>query len=353
MVESISVLTITWLFHVICKNKNVYFAIVYSVFAITVGIRGASEGTDTLAYIKMYDFFSNNVDFSVIHYLEFGVRVVIFIASLLYDDYQSFLFLSSCITYLGIGVFVYKNTSRENYWIATFLIVALGFYSFSFNGLRQALCIGVGVNSLQYLSELKFAKALFISILAALFHFSGVVLVVFALISWVIYCLIKKGANYQLLIPSIAVLVMAAMMPIVKILVENIEVFNKFNVYFSDGFYSEQAELGALRYFLLMCYVIVVALLLVKEKTIDYRKIYVALYGEFAVVFTLLQVIFMYIFYRLVCYFDVYMVIGMPMIISRFREATTRWFVLLLLIIGGYVSVIHMVLAKANGVGGL
>lgn len=171
---------------------------------VLAGIRSESVGVDTSAYHRLFYIYSNlsfsdilsGYDLENTMSIELGGRLLIGISSVFVNDPQIFIFLSSIITYVLFGFFVYQNTDERNYWIATSLVVSMGFYFYSLAVLRQALATAIAVQSVFFMKNDRWGKAVIVIGIATLFHTSSLIFLPIIIISKVTF---KYIAMYRLI----------------------------------------------------------------------------------------------------------------------------------------------------------
>lgn len=174
-------LSIVYLFFDKVKNDKVFISISFWSL-ILVAIFRVDTGTDFHSYLKFWeniDLFSTT-EFSY-NYVEFGFRLFISILKL---------FTSSDFIYFALLAIIPLIVFKKAIYILNLNIVISLFFYFSFfyfayllNGIGQSFTISFLLLSIKFTLDKKLKIALFIAILATLFHYSG--LAIFLIIPFV------------------------------------------------------------------------------------------------------------------------------------------------------------------------
>lgn len=134
-------------------------------------------GTDTSSYT--FDF-RNQVNLDYYEFndnVEYGYQILEYFTLNVTHNYFWLLFITSTI-FVYFHLRTIKNIS-VNYTLSIFFFITLGFYTFLFNGLRQALAMSLCFFALPYFLEKKFYQYFFIVILASFFHISSIIMLPF------------------------------------------------------------------------------------------------------------------------------------------------------------------------------
>lgn len=165
------------------EDKRKYFIVMFGLFGVVAGVHAESVGADTLSYHQLFEFYSNrsvtdilfNYNYEDDVNIELGTRILIVMTSVISDSPQIFIFFSSVVSYALYGYFIYHNTNEKNYWIATSLILSMGFYFYSMSILRQLLATAIAIQGVLFLQNQCYVKAIFIVFVASMFHFTALV----------------------------------------------------------------------------------------------------------------------------------------------------------------------------------
>ena len=167
---------VTILFFLSRKNNIILF-IAFSVFLIIVlGLRGENVGVDTEQYYDIFSYISidgypkKDLLFyytnKLVSYLGFEAEVVMLLFSL--------------VTVAPISYVIYKISPYAA--VSYALLLAFGFFSFYFNGMRQGAAISLGFISVYYLIEDKKTKSVLFFLFALLTHSSALILLISILV---------------------------------------------------------------------------------------------------------------------------------------------------------------------------
>lgn len=170
-------LVMFWIyFEKITLNRKAFW-IPFFLLSVFAGIRNRSVGTDTGAYValfeinldpKYYDFNSN---------VEIGYQFFEYILLNLTHNYY-WLFLLTAFFIVYSFLLIIKKYSI-NYFLSVFVYITLGVYTFFFNGLRQGIAIAICFLALPYLINKNFLKYLLFVFFASFFHISAWVMLPF------------------------------------------------------------------------------------------------------------------------------------------------------------------------------
>lgn len=147
------------------------------VLALFAGIRSYHVGTDSGTYTRN---FTSQLDVNYFKFdesVEPGYQLFEYILLGLTDDYFWLFFITGLVV-----AYCYLRIIKKysvNYWLAVFLFITLGAYTFFFNGLRQGLAMAIFALATPYLLEKKLIPYLLICFLASLFHVSALVMIPF------------------------------------------------------------------------------------------------------------------------------------------------------------------------------
>ena len=160
------------------EARRFYF--IASMILICVAGFRYKVGTDYGAYYGHYQEYAKDLVSSILSLDEPGYSLVSWIATKIYDDGATAIFLASAIT-IGLPLIViYKNSTQLVFSIALF--VFLGFWHGSFNGVRQYLAAAILFCGYRCLKEKKLFSYLLVVFLAFLCHRSAIVMVVLYII---------------------------------------------------------------------------------------------------------------------------------------------------------------------------
>lgn len=353
--------TISLLCPMIIKNKKTYFFMIFGMMILISGLRGIDVGTDTAGYhdlfymrkdISLYELFSSTNEAT-----EPGVWLLMQISYILSDNAQMFIFICSLVTYVFLGVFLYKNTDMKYYGIAVFLVFSIGFFMYQMNAMRQALGIAIACNSFNYLMESKYVKASLIVLCASLMHFSMLVMLpIVLLLSYLNKNENRSGLNrIKMLFLSCGILI-AIFGIVFNYLVNNLDLLN-FSLSYQSYFdvrnkRSSEGEAGLYLIGLSLIYCLLILYTnLMEMDTIKKGKVFLeSQLLSFAVVFTVSIMLVMQIFFRFVDTFSIYFCLLVPDFLRNVKPVYLRPLVIVLIVLFGYISIWYILFKGFNGV---
>ncbi len=150
------------------SNAYVYLS-AFFLIAIT-GLRESNVGSDTQHYKIIFDHTRNIRQYGD---LEIGFRFLEVIVHYISDNYTVFFLVCACISILPLCIMVKKYSC--NIPESVFLYVALGYYFYGFNAMRQTLAISLTVCSYFAIVEKKKIKATIFMLIAFSFHYTSLV----------------------------------------------------------------------------------------------------------------------------------------------------------------------------------
>lgn len=162
------------------KENKIFFILTAVILIVVAGLRSRYTGTlDTDVYSAMFEKMCNYTSFksyfsgvykvdSLFVFSEVAFHLFCYLLSKISNNPQLLLLTTSAINILSVLFFIKKNS--ENTEVATIGYVCLGSFSFSMNGMRQALAMSICLLSFELVKKKKFAPFLLTIILATLFH---------------------------------------------------------------------------------------------------------------------------------------------------------------------------------------
>lgn len=159
------------------RNKNKYFVVLVTLIMLGIsGLRHMSVGTDLIAYNRQFIKISYMSSFAEVFTSQknFGYALFnILIIKMFGSNYQIFLFIIAVVSMISLGITIYKYSPSP--YISFLLYMALGFYDFTFSGLKQTLALAFIMLSYKYVCEKKPVKFTFMVALGATFHLSAII----------------------------------------------------------------------------------------------------------------------------------------------------------------------------------
>jgi hypothetical protein len=153
------------------KNRNAIIFILFIQLYLLLALRAPTVGVDTYGYINLFNR-SKLFPFWEFGYSrhEWGYLFLNKILSFV-DSEQVFV---AILAFIPLYIF-FKFISRESKmpWLSIYLFITLGFYTNTFNLLRQVIAISIITISYKYLKENNLKKFCIWVIIASLFHISA------------------------------------------------------------------------------------------------------------------------------------------------------------------------------------
>lgn len=157
------------------RNKNKIFVVVVTLIMLGIsGLRHMSVGTDLIAYYRQFVSISymNSLAEVFTSQKNFGYALLNMVFINIFGvKYQLFLFIIATISMISLGITIYRYSSAP--YISFLLYMALGFYDFTFSGLKQTLALAFVLLSYKYICDRKPIKFTLMVALGATFHLSA------------------------------------------------------------------------------------------------------------------------------------------------------------------------------------
>lgn len=274
------------------------------------GLRGISVGTDTKAYLLLYDN-SKSLSWSELfnQRVEWAYGILTKVCSLIYDDHQFYLLVFSFIIGVGFAYIIYK--SSDDIPLSLFLYVTLRIYSQSMNIMRQSVAIMLIGIAYLFIKEKKWIKSTLIIILATGFHTTAII--GFLLIPLSIIKLTKSRTFILLLIEGCIIVNWNSLIFLF------IRITGKYQHYLSSSYFdgSSGGRIVALIIFSFVC-VGIYEICVNQYQDMEFRKISILLVASFAYVSGTIVRQNAALLERIVMYFLPFILIMIPIIIKNF-----------------------------------
>ncbi len=172
-----ALLSIFFLFGIF-KNKLSYILFGLILFFISI-LRSENVGYDYITYEEAYH------DFAVASWSDlFFVRIrfepgyVLFnkCLTIISSNYLLFKVVTSFINICSVLIFIKRYSVMP--WMSCALFLTLGFYNFELNIMRQSLALSISLFAYPYAENKSLLKFLLCIILATLFHYSAIILLI-------------------------------------------------------------------------------------------------------------------------------------------------------------------------------
>lgn len=157
-------------------NHRLGELITLSLPLIILGMfRGETVGGDLENYIPHFDAIVKiNSVFEIwdVSVKEPGYQILTYIIGKICPEHRAFLSVTSILSLIGPLYLIYKYSPRIT--LSIYLYYALGFYTNTFNNIRQSLALSICFFALPALFDKKFRRFLIIVLLAVTFHYSAI-----------------------------------------------------------------------------------------------------------------------------------------------------------------------------------
>lgn len=158
-----------------CKVKSKIELWIYIIILMIMSaFRGPEVGNDTHEYIRIFEASQQQFFMETSRYEHGFIWINKYLRS--YTDNPQILFIVySVFLYFSIGRFISKYS--RNKWLSVFMLLAYGFFSFTFTAVRQGIALGILLFSFDYIISGKKFKFLILILLASLFHTTSLLFV--------------------------------------------------------------------------------------------------------------------------------------------------------------------------------
>lgn len=239
------------------NRRNKIVVIISSVAIVLVqGLRSPYVGIDlfkpggylpALRMAQYMDFFNGDKLFN----FEIGYSLFTQAFSKLNVSDQFYLFVLAISIIAPIAYIIYKYSKSVG--LSIFIYITLGFFTFSFSGIRQAIAMAITFFSFKYVRERKLSKFLLLILLATTFHFSAIIFI----FAYTLYRIKIKDIHIILMLPFTAF-----------IYIKKVEIFLFFYKFYK-GYLGQIENTGAHTMFLVMIFVFVISCIFENKKTFN------------------------------------------------------------------------------------
>lgn len=288
------------------KLLYLYVNLIPLIFFAT--FRDSNVGTDLVMYIDFFHSLKYSNSFSDTR-MEYGYTILNYISSMLSDSSTCLLYIISCITYVCIFWCFYKCSS--NIVISIIVFIGLYMYCMSFNVMRQYLAVAFICMAYYFLDYEKIIKACLMCLCAALFHKTAIVM--FPLV--IIYPYINNFRKYMIFFICIIISYFLTVLGFENL----IEFLPRYSLQYATSVYSQSRALTASIVLPLVTLVILLFtnFVLYKnryfDKKLGFLNIMLLLYS-----LSWIASFEVYIFYRFVYYFEIFLCLAIPYIVDKF-----------------------------------
>ena len=212
------------------------FVLAFGAMCIMSLFRGIHVGSDTISYVKFYNYVDIFFFFSKVLIetrMEPGFVLYVRVLVRLFHNPQSLIICSSAITMFFVMRFICKYSKAT--WLSIFIFYCL-FSNASMNVMRQFLALSFVLWAFDYIIKKKFIIFSALVLLATTFHFS-------AFIFFIAYPLSKLKVTKKIVVlsvilaPFILIISFIIMSPFLKFMAEGdfLSYYNENNKYYAEG----------------------------------------------------------------------------------------------------------------------
>jgi len=295
------------------KNQyNVWDFILIVILITIAGIR-YGIGTDYTMYSNMY-FHPTQANYDKV---EIGFKWFIQACNFVFGDVVwAFFLLCSALTIIPIYVTIKKYATKPGE--AIFYFVALGFYTLTFNMVRQSIAMAITIFALRYMFEKKAIKYILCVGIASLFHTTAIIMIP---MYWLSKIKLTKKQLY--LLGGILLSLGTLAVPIFNFAITNIPQYAMYEAYaeYSDIESGIGTFLVSGVYIILICFAIAQRKKIVKLNENYYRIINLAVISIFFIALSLKNTLFA----RMIYYLLIPLVLILPEYISAFKEQNRKY----------------------------
>lgn len=305
--------------HINFTNKKIenilYLAIIFGLLMFFSSFRGENIGNDTKEYLSL---FNSLQDVDIKYWLEryeIGYLLLNKFLSIISDNQQIIIIVTSIIILLGYSKYIYKYSNIV--WLSTFLFFTLGYFGGSMNTIRQQIAIVIILKSYSYLREEKLIKFIVFVVLASLFHSISIIFII-------AYPISKLEVNSKVILNGFIVTVLGYLGfdKIFRIIVH----YTKYKYYLDSIYTNGQIRIASI----INAFIIIITLIFTfyvlcmdvknryifnKDKDIKLMTLLLLVSASINIIsfkFNLLD--------RVAQYFSVFMIVYIPNVISKVKD---------------------------------
>lgn len=180
------------------RNEIVVIVCCFGIF-IVQALRAESVGIDLIGYLPGYQIAKDINVFAGERLFNYEVGYILYskVFSILNIPNQGYLGIVALTIITPIAYTWIKNTKMPA--LSAYIYITLGFYTFSFSGLRQSIAMAITFFSFKFIQERSLIKFLLCIALAMLFHNTAIIFV----FAYPLYYLRIKSTYFMVVIPSL------------------------------------------------------------------------------------------------------------------------------------------------------
>ncbi|QUH19066.1 EpsG family protein [Alkaliphilus sp. B6464] len=298
------------------NNLGLNYITAFLILFSFAALRGNGNG-DYFSYLR-YSTYITSLDriFDPNFPMEIGFRIISYAVNILGLHQQAVIVIMNFISLICVYVFIKRYSPDRMLSILLFLPL---YFQFDMHAARTAVAIGITTFSLKYLYEKKLFKFIAIIFLASTFHKTAWILVIMYFIAD------KKVNKYIGIITILGAGLLSSFFSISNIIL-NILTILRLNTFAHRYYIYMQSEVYGYSYKLYdPRLLLVIGIYISAQLIIKHPDKLESLLINFIWVNALLMIMFSehtVFVTRLTCYFNIYTIILVPFIVSKYRSAT-------------------------------
>lgn len=306
------------------KNQNMFFSEMFAIMAslplICVSAIRYNVGTDFKPYWQMY---INNGEKNG-RGVEPGYTLLVHFLRLFSKNPQFFFIVSSIIV---CGLYFYTMyRESESFPISVFLFVTTREYFRQMNGVRQYLAVALILLALPCLKKKKWIKVIILTLLAASFHYSAVVFLMFAVLYQINF------TPMLLLLVSICTFVLSVQAKV--LLLPLINKYTDFGTYFLSSSNFSDSHFEKLTFLSFVFLMLIAAFVLGEKKGKISEEFKLYSNGIFiGLLFYALSASWPTTINRFGWYANIFITLYFPHVLFKMKSQAMRWCIMLFIMV--------------------
>lgn len=306
------------------EKKAAFIFLLFLPLFLLSALRGEEVGGDLEYYIPYFDDACQAESFSDLMQIsghEPGYIIFTKLIGSISSSHRFFLLVTSAVSLIGPACFIYKFSTNP---IASVMIYySMGFYTNSFNNIRQAIAMSIIFCAYPLLFDKRFKQFLGLVLLATLFHYSAFIIAL-------VYPIIKKEISMEKMFSFLVLGVTLFLILGSSLLSFFVDLINLIYMKYDFGLGEEQsAGWGLLAFYFVILLMMGVVLLLVEDYITQFQKYvfsFLFLFQMLAVLTQMYAPIFPSMT-RITQYFFIPVTLSIPYICSLIKDEFFKTFV--------------------------
>lgn len=184
----------------VLKKETLYYFLAYMILVLLATVRTAEVGSDTAVYVGYFDS-AKALDFELgelftFHQMEPGFQLYLLLIKSITDNYNIFFFITyGMIAAAYIAYIKYFFDDKSDY---LFLQIFIFFYVSNMSGMRSAMGMIFFLPSFLMLSQKKYIKSIFLTILASCFHYTMIFNLAIIFMVWILSSSVFRNRRWVL-----------------------------------------------------------------------------------------------------------------------------------------------------------